>query len=410
MYLDIKLIAKDTRMSDVVLIHYLQSMDNYWKNQDGQVLAILVSLRHEHVINKDLMLEHPESMVERFIASPFNEIIVCHLKCVNAFNNGSYLEAFEFQSILVKSLRKIIKNQRNQNWALPLFYSVCLDLRLLAQRVEKEGNVVEKSGEILEKAAACLLRCLYACTVDHLSSEENTKQIGVLTIVNQLFEIYLRINKLHLYMPLIKTIESSPFKNSFPLSQQITYRYLVGRKAMFEGDLSVANQNLTYAFENCHKVTKKNKQLILISLVPVKMRIGFLPNRLVLEKYDVLQFWELIQAIRQGNLRLFDEIMTRHETFFNKFGIYLIVKKLKMIVYRNLFRKVYLILNTNQIPFQALQSALVYSTQTDVDLEEPESIVNNLIFDRKINAYISTQDRKVVVSKQNPFPSLIKFC
>lgn len=36
--------------------------------------------------------------------------------------------------------------------------------------------------------------------------------------------------------PLIRAIESSPLKDRFLISQQITYKYFVGRKAMFDSD------------------------------------------------------------------------------------------------------------------------------------------------------------------------------
>jgi hypothetical protein len=37
---------------------------------------------------------------------------------------------------------------------------------------------------------------------------------------------------------------------------------------MFDSDYKVADEYLTYAFENCHKFSKRNKRLILIYLVP----------------------------------------------------------------------------------------------------------------------------------------------
>ncbi|KAF5299182.1 hypothetical protein FQA39_LY02355 [Lamprigera yunnana] len=395
------------RMAHMALAHYLQLLDKCWRSQDGQVLANLISLRHDHVLNKNLMLERPEAMVDRFLINPFDEIVIYHLKCIVALNSKLYVDTYHIQSTLTQSFMRILQNQKEENWALPIMYSICLDLRLLAQKAEKERIASEKPGQILEKAAECLLGCFRICAADNRSSEEDTKRIGMLTLVNQLFKVYFRINKLHLCKPLIRAIESSPFKESFCLSQQITYRYFVGRKAMFDSDYKAADEYLSYAFENCHKLSKKNKQLILIYLVPVKMLLGYIPSRQVLEKYDIVQLWELVQAVCQGNLRLFDEIMDRHETFFINCGIYLIVEKLKIIAYRNLFRKVYLILNTHQIPVEALQLALMFLGQTDVDLNETECIVANLIFEGKIKGYISRQHRKVVVSKQNPFPSLI---
>lgn len=261
-------------------------------------------------------------------------------------------------------------------------------------------------GSILEKAAECLMGCFRVCAADNRSSDADTKRLGMLTLVNQLFKVYFRINKLHLCKPLIRAIESSAFKEQFSLSQQITYRYFVGRKAMFDSDYKSADNYLTYAFENCHRKSLKNKRLILIYLVPVKMLLGFMPSKKVLHKYDLMQFWELVEAVKQGNLKQIDAVMDKHESFFIKAGIYLIVEKIKILAYRNLFRKVYILENTHQVPISSLQAALEFTGQEDVGLDETQCILANLIYDGKIKGYISYQHRKLVVSKQNPFPTL----
>lgn len=81
-------------------------------------------------------------------------------------------------------------------------------------------------------------------------------------------------------------------------------------------------------------------RLILIYLVPVKMLLGYMPKRQMLERYEVLQFHELACALKEGNVLKFDEVILRHESFFIEYGIYLIVEKLKTIGYRNLFKRV----------------------------------------------------------------------
>ncbi|KAJ8918906.1 hypothetical protein NQ315_016808 [Exocentrus adspersus] len=393
-------------MSFMTLAHYLQIMDRSWRSQDGGKIATFISVRHEHAKYANYQLEMPEGLVDKFLVSPVDELVVLHLKCLYYLGKEDYLTAYQQQSTLVQTFAKILQAQKEENWSLPIMYTICSDLRLIAQQAEKQKvGVNEKPGEILEKAAECLMGCFRVCAADNRSGEEDTKRIGMLALVNQLFKVYFRINKLHLCKPLIRAIESSPFKESFSLSQQVTYRYFVGRKAMYDSNYKSADEYLTYAFENCHKASRKNKRLILIYLVPVKMLLGYIPSKKVLEKYDVIQFWDLVQAVCQGNLKLFDELMEMHESFFIKCGIYLIVDKLKIIAYRNLFRKVYLILNTHQIPVEALQCALEYLGQ-DVDLDETQCIVANLIYEGKIKGYISHQHRKVVVSKQNPFPAL----
>lgn len=265
---------------------------------------------------------------------------------------------------------------------------------------------MQSNGKLLEKAAESLLACFRVCAADNRSSDADTKRIGMLNLVNQLLKVYFRINKLHLCKPLIRAIDSSQFKGQFPLAQEITYRYFVGRKAMFDSDFKSADSFLSFAFENCHRRSLKNKRLILTYLVPVKMLLGFMPSRHILQKYDLMQFWDLVLAVKAGNLRGIDEVMEKYEEFFIRAGIYLIVEKLKISAYRNLFRKVYLAEKSHQIDIASFQAALQIMGHDDVDAEETQCIVANLIYDGRIKGYISFQHKKVVVSKQNAFPPL----
>ncbi|XP_050293059.1 PCI domain-containing protein 2 homolog [Anthonomus grandis grandis] len=392
-------------MSFMNVSNYLQVLDRAWRSCNGYTLASFLSLRHDHSKFKNYHIENPEIIVSKFLEGPLEELVIYHFKCLYAVSVEDYKTAYQIQNTLVQVFIKILQAQKEENWLLPVMYTVCSDLRILAQQTEKQKVISENPGECLEKAAESILACFRICAADNRTDDRDTKRRGMMGLVNQLFKIYFRINKVHLCKPLIRAIESSPFKETFCLSQQITYRYFVGRKAMFDSDYKAADKYLSYAFENCHKIARKNKRLILIYLVPVKMLLGYMPSRKILEKYDILEFSDLVQAVCQGNLKQFDEIMEEHESFFIDSGIYLIVDKLKIIAYRNLFKKVYLILNTHQIPVESLQAALEFLDQ-DVNLDETQCIVANLINDGKIKGYISHQHRKVVVSKQNPFPAL----
>lgn len=58
------------------------------------------------------------------------------------------------------------------------------------------------------------------------------------------FPIYFvinQINKLHLCKPLIRAIDSSNLKNDYSPAQKVTYKYYVGRKAMFDSDFKPGN-------------------------------------------------------------------------------------------------------------------------------------------------------------------------
>ncbi|KAG8521152.1 PCI domain-containing protein 2 [Galemys pyrenaicus] len=407
--------------------------------------------------------------------------------------------------------------------ALPVMYAVALDLRVFAnnadQQLVKKGR--SKAGDMLEKAAELLMSCFRVCASDTRAGIEDSKKWGMLFLVNQLFKIYfkvparphcvparpaparppvsvsLQINKLHLCKPLIRAIDSSNLKEDYSRAQRVTYRYYVGRKAMFDSDfkqgapgpaaggcmrrtcavpagpracssalltgsrraaggltpVSTAEEYLSFAFEHCHRSSQKNKRMILIYLLPVKMLLGHMPTVELLRKYHLMQFAEVTRAVSEGNLLLLNAALARHEAFFIRCGIFLILEKLKVITYRNLFKRVYLLLRTHQLSLDAFLVALKFMQVEDVDIDEVQCILANLIYmvggaaglawgpwrlpeglgwkrtavaenvctpacrpahssppQGHIKGYISHQHQKLVVSKQNPFPPLSTVC
>lgn len=80
----------------------------------------------------------------------------------------NYMEAYKHQTACAQSVIKMLQTIKEENWCLPIMYTVCLDLRLLAQKCEEVGgNNVSKPGEILEKAADCLMGCFRVCAADN---------------------------------------------------------------------------------------------------------------------------------------------------------------------------------------------------------------------------------------------------
>lgn len=53
-----------------------------------------------------------------------------------ALYNKDYMEAYSHQSLCVTAVGRMLNNQKDENWCLPTMYTVCLDLRLVAQKAE----------------------------------------------------------------------------------------------------------------------------------------------------------------------------------------------------------------------------------------------------------------------------------
>uniref|UniRef100_A0A6I8RNS2 PCI domain-containing protein 2 n=1 Tax=Xenopus tropicalis TaxID=8364 RepID=A0A6I8RNS2_XENTR len=384
-------------MAHITINQYLQQVQEAIDSKNGYNCADLVSFRHPHVANARLQLSSPEEKCQQVLEPPYDEMFAAHLRCINAVSNHDFVEAYKYQTLVV---------------ALPIMYSITLDLRIFAnnadQQLVKKGK--GKVGDMLEKAAELLMSCFRVCASDTRASFEDSKKWGMLFLVNQLFKIYFKISKLHLCKPLIRAIDSSNFKEEYTMAQRVTYKYYVGRKSMFDSDFKKAEEYLSFAFEHCHRSSQKNKRMILIYLLPVKMLLGHMPAIQLLKKYDLMQFAEVTKAVSEGNLLLLTEALSKHETFFIRCGIFLILENLKIISYRNLFKKVYLLLKTHQLSLDAFLVALKFMEVEDIDLAEVQCIIANLIYMGHIKGYISHQHQKLVVSKQNPFPPLSTVC
>jgi len=305
-------------------------------------------------------------------------------------------------------LVKILQSQKEENWCLPLMCGACLEVRLLGVQADKQSQQKKnyKPGELLEKSAESLMSCFRVCASDNRAALKDSKRLGMLHLVNQLFKIYYRVNTLHLCKPLIRAVEGCSYKDEFELSELVTYRYFVGRKAVFDNELKAAHDYLSFAFQNCHPRSRNNKRRILIYLIPVKLLLGFQPTNELLEKYELSKFGPICHAVKTGNVLKFQEELDSNESYFFKTGVYLILERLRMVVYRNLFKRVFLILGTHQIPIEALLAVLRWQQVEDIDLPETQCLLANLVFQNKIKGYISLQHSKLVVSKQNAFPKL----
>jgi len=395
-------------LHNITTVEYLNHVNDYHYNEYGDHLGIYLSFRQPHVLSNRFIPENQDRLVKEIIYPPMDEIVLSHLKVVSACKRGSKLEMWKSQCGVVTGVSRFMTESKDQNWMLPLMNTACLELRLqsIAADAESARTGSTKPGELLEKTAECLMSCFRVCAADTRAGENETKRWGLLYLVNQFFKIYFKINKLNLCKPMIRAIESLAFKDQYPLSQLITYKYYTGRKAMFDSDFQGANDALSFAFQRCHRRSHKNKRRILIYLLPVKMLLGFIPKRTLLRKYNLTEFSDLVESVRTGNIKKLNQTFITNERFFIGAGIYLLLEKLKFIAYRNLFKKIYLIANSHQLDISLFVRCLRWMEHEEIDEDETECLLANMIYEGRMKGYISHAHKKLVVSKKDPFPPL----
>lgn len=404
---------------------YLNTLEQAWQNRQGNVCASLLSFDDPHILNNQIYESIGDGTnISRFLPPYLNELAFRHLSCVSALKQRSFIDAYEAQIQMVQIYIKYLQsNTSNAYWTVAIMTTIALYLRLIAYKADKIYSLEKKKkpGFLLNKSATHLTDLFRTCLRDSRNDAEGTKKRGILFLVNQMFKIYFKINQLHLCVPLIRTMDKLPIKEQASKGDLVTYFYFLGRKKIMETNFREAEEHMMIALEKCHKNCLKNKQLILISLIPLKMLHGIIPADALLAKYHLTQFSPLVEAVVTGNLQLYKQNSNDHRNFFIRAGIFLLVEKLLPLVYRTLFKRVLIILNSARVPIEAYRIALMAGTSnnnnnnnsnsndnclTEIDIDETQCILANLINAGYVKGYISLQHEKVVVSKYDPVPKL----
>mmetsp|Transcript_5687 Transcript_5687/g.7999 ORF Transcript_5687/g.7999 Transcript_5687/m.7999 type:complete len:400 (-) Transcript_5687:63-1262(-) len=330
---------------------------------------------------------------------------------------GDPMKCFAAQSTYHSSLNHLLGSSPG-NILIPALTKACRATHELAIIADKHHTLTtHRNDHACLQSAANLLRESFSKTLNDRKemipgaplSEEGSKKVGVLFIVNQLCAMYFRLNTLRLCKNILRPAESRKLHLSGNKGDIVTYRYFAGRLNMFEDMYDQAEQNLDYAFQHCHKDAVVNKKKVLKYLIPIKLLRGRLPTIKLLEKYELVEFIPFVKSLRQGDLRTFSETLLANQDKFIRNGTYLLLEKCKTVCHRNLFKRIFMIQQKYQISLDDMVGAMKWLGM-DMDLDEVECILANLIFRGYVKGYLSHSKRILVLSKKDPFPktSVIK--
>mmetsp|Transcript_24068 Transcript_24068/g.39552 ORF Transcript_24068/g.39552 Transcript_24068/m.39552 type:complete len:406 (-) Transcript_24068:675-1892(-) len=393
----------------MALSNYVAEVKECIETRNGEAFADM--LTSQHPLKKEILNQlrsnpnlNVESICNARLPDAYAEMISSHIRAVQCLANEDYVEAYANQATLVLAYQRAAQNE--DNWSLSVLHKIDFDLRKIAEMADQE--LIEKGSKPskLNDAPRILQKSFQLCATDRNSLKES-KKLGALAVVNCLFKIYFKLNTLRLCKNLIRAVDGAGFPpfEVFPIAQKVTYKFFVGRLAMYEDSYKKAETDLMYAFENCTKSSYKNKRLILLYLVPVRLVMGYIPSARLLTKYNLPQYQRVAESIRIGNLLEFNDSMAEHHELFVRHGVFLILERAKVIVYRNLFKQTIKISGTVRIPLSVVATVLQLMGE-DMPVDEIECILCNLIYQGFIKGYISHQKSFLVVSRSNAFPNI----
>jgi len=196
---------------------------------------------------------------------------------------GQAVKAYEYQAALHTAFSQVFASTKG-NVLVPALHTVCVNTKRIAVAADASGKSSQEN-EKLENAVTLLQESFSRTFNDRKEyvpnapyDEEGSKKAGVLGIVNILFAIYFRLNTLRLCKNLLRPVETRKLHEQGTMGDRVTYKYFVGRLNLFEDQYAMAEENLEFALNNCHRTAIANKKRILHYLVPVKLYRGRLPS------------------------------------------------------------------------------------------------------------------------------------
>ncbi|CAJ1350410.1 unnamed protein product [Effrenium voratum] len=194
-----------------------------------------------------------------------------------------------------------------------------------------------------------------------------------------------------------------------PKSLLVTLYFLWGKHSVMAGNVEEADEKLRKALALCPPKARGNRRRILSYLIPCRLRLGHYPTKGLLERNGLGSLVGIVAATATGNVRRFNQELEHQEAEFINLGTYLVFEKLKLVVFRNLVRHVFVLRSTSLEGPQMVKQDLApferaLRWQDGCTQTETLCLLAHLMYVGAVRGYLSDAHRKVVFSKDRAFP------
>ncbi|CDR87275.1 related to CSN12-COP9 signalosome (CSN) subunit [Sporisorium scitamineum] len=377
-----------------------------------------------------------------YLNAPWEDMCLHHLISLYTFSIASSLsgdavdaegktraerlgEAFDAYNAAVTAFLRYFATLTPGRWALPLLRILCLNLRWLAVQADSASSssppptttlaavagprTSSQPNKRLEECARQLNKAFTACIADRNPDLNESRKWGTYEVVGMVFRTYFRLKSVSLCRNILRAISAAalPDLGEFPKSQQVTFRYYVGVLAFLNEEYARAEGELEEALMGCHGGARRNQVMILRWLIPVKLLRGLIPHPGLMR--DGLEVYApFIEAVRTGNIHLFDTSLTHHSPHLVKISTFIAIEHSRHITLRTLLKRISLSLpppTPTRIPLplihRATSSPIVKLEYSQMELEW---VLATLIGKGYVKGYIAHERGVLVLSKGLAFP------
>lgn len=388
---------------------YLDRVVDGFEKFDSDLISSLLSINDEHVLHVKswgfVLYNHVQTAgkVDKRLTEQQRTLFQAHIRCILALCREQTNDSINYALETLTAFVSIFKESET-SWLCKPLGQLVVELRRLAMLADRElvalGKSPTKKNEVYSE-----LRKIYA--------DVRQKPECILAFNVQMLRICFQDNNLKLVRFTQNSQEASKVPlSSYPVGQQVTYKFLCGRYDLAEFKIKDANEKLTFAYKHCKRHAKNQRQ-ILLYLIPIRLILGYIPEYATLATFQLLEFRDICRAVEQGNFKLFNQALEEKRDFFLKHGLYYcLATQLQTLMFRNLLKKTYLIKRPPDGEQQTLDVRIVQSAckfaGLDIELDEVECLVANLIFKKKCKAYIAHEQKKIVFGKAPFMPQMGK--
>eukprot|EP00752_Nemacystus_decipiens_P013829 g12278.t1 len=307
-------------------------------------------------------------------------------------------------------------------WLAPCLFAMVAGVRKLAKKADWGSSggqaaapsfggaeAEEEGSKSMVLTTHTIMKAFRLSINDRSNDEQTSRKACALHLAIDMFKHYSDLKNLRMCNN-IRGVVDQHWAVVEPMSSRadwVSYHYYVGLLKISEDKYKEAEVDLELALKHCHNQAKANKRRILNNLVPLRLRLGIYPTLELLEKYELEHYHDFSVAIRTGDVRSFNDLLSKWEKVFINKGTYLLMEKCLMLVYRNLVKKIVVATQTFKLPLRVVQFAFS-KMEHDRDVDEIECLLANLIYRNLVKGYISHKAKFLVVAStvEKAFPKI----
>lgn len=313
---------------------------------------------------------------------------------------------------LNQAIGEMIKCSQSENRVyVNIIYTFCEQLKELAQQIGPRN--LEITASTINNGLKCTMK-------DEINFGPFNKKMAYYPFANMLMSVYFRLRVYKLANGIISATETykghlMPFDQYSP-GDRCAYLYYFGVLRLIAQKYEQALDLLEQALKLVPESEVASQQTILFYLIPLKIKVKNLyPTKsFPWSRYELLKsmYFPLIRAMQIGNCEIFNLLLQHFYDFLIDKNLYLIWETLSINVRLRLVHKVWILSGrSNVVPIDDFRVAfelvnIVPSHEKMISTDATILFLSNHIYDNTMKAYIHHGYQKVVLKKENPFPTI----